>query len=378
MALAYTPGLKVKALTTVKVTRRLPIPGDVLVKEGDKVLFDTIVARTSIPGDVLVENAASIIGIDPMGGEEIEKYLIKKPGQTVEKDEIIAKRVELFGLIKAFYKSPVKGSVEYFSNATGSVAVRTAPLPVEINAYVSGTVSQIYPREGVVIEAQASFIQGIFGIGGRTHGQIKVAVSSPTEALEASKISADDKGKILIGGSMVTSDALKKAAEVGAKGVVAGGIAINDLRNFMGFDIGVAITGEEDVGLTMIITEGFGKMNMASRTFELLKSMNGKEAAINGETQIRAGVLRPEIIIPLAEPPKQGEQEEEAFKKGMTSGMRVRLIRDPYFGALGAITGLPVELERIETESDVRIMEVTLDDGRKVTVPRANVEIIEE
>jgi len=32
----------------------------------------------------------------------------------------------------------------------------------------------------------------------------------------------------------------------------------------------------------------------------------------------------------------------------------------------------------VETESDVRVVEIELEDGRRVVVPRANVEIIEE
>jgi hypothetical protein len=38
---------------------------------------------------------------------------------------------------------------------------------------------------------------------------------------------------------------------------------------------------------------------MAQRTFELLKSLTGKKTSINGATQIRAGVMRPELIVPV-------------------------------------------------------------------------------
>ena len=69
-------------------------------------------------------------------------------------------------------------------------------------------------------------------------------------------------------------------------------------RNFFGYDLGVAITGSEEIGITLVITEGFGKIPMAQRTFELLKSRTGAKTSINGATQIRAGVVRPEIIIP--------------------------------------------------------------------------------
>ena len=39
---------------------------------------------------------------------------------------------------------------------------------------------------------------------------------------------------------------------------------------------------------------------------------------------------------------------------------------------------LPVELQQLESESMVRVVNIELEDGRVVTVPRANVEIIEE
>jgi len=62
----------------------------------------------------------------------------------------------------------------------------------------------------------------------------------------------------------------------------------------------------------------------------------------------------------------------------MVLGTPVRIIRMPYFGAIGKVISLPVELRQVDSESYVRVLEVKLDDDRVVTVPRANVEIIEE
>lgn len=56
--------------------------------------------------------------------------------------------------------------------------------------------------------------------------------------------------------------------------------------------------------------------------------------------------------------------------------MLVRIIRQPRFGVMGKISALPVELQEIRTESAVRVLEVALEAGRKVIVPRVNVEII--
>ncbi|HOJ85802.1 MAG TPA: hypothetical protein PLN68_02640 [Elusimicrobiales bacterium] len=62
----------------------------------------------------------------------------------------------------------------------------------------------------------------------------------------------------------------------------------------------------------------------------------------------------------------------------MEIGDKVRIIREPYFGLIGKVSKLPPEPTIIPTESHVRVLEVELDGGEKVMVPRANVEILEE
>ena len=371
-AYAYTPGMKVKRAVVVRKTRRLPILGEVLVKKGDELGFDTIVAKTDIPGEPNVVRIDEILGVL---SEDVPVYMVKKVGDKVEKDEIIAKSSSMFGLIKKNAASPFAGIIESVSDSSGQVVIRAPPIPVELKAYVRGTVAEVIPKEGVIIETNAAFIQGICGISGERHGKIRVAIGTPEDVLTAETISPDDKGKILIGGSLVTYDAIEKALQVGAIGVVAGGIEGNCLSKFIGYEMGVAITGEEEVGLTLIITEGFGKMRMSSRTFSLLKEFDGHEAAINGTTQIRAGVLRPEIIIPHKLVLSKSEKE---LSRGMVPGTPVRIIGDPYFGKIGTVSSLPVQLKKVETGSDVRVVDVKLEDGEIVTVPRANVEIIEE
>jgi transcription antitermination factor NusG len=85
--------------------------------------------------------------------------------------------------------------------------------------------------------------------------------------------------------------------------------------------------------------------------------------------------MRPEVIVPLKG--KKVEQEKME-SKGLEVGSPIRIIREPYFGAIGKVTTLPSELPQIETEARVRVLEVELRDGKRVTLPRANVEMIEE
>lgn len=372
---AYTPGLKRKESYLVSRTRRLPIQGEVLVKEGNLVDQDTVVARTSVPGKPEMVNIAYALGVAP---EEIERHMVKKTGETVKKGEALAYYASFFGLSKRNCPSPVTGTLEHISEVTGQAVVRELPLPVEIKAYIPGRIVKILPREGAVVQTPAAFIQGIFGVGGETQGELMMASDTPEQIIDADQISENCYGKVLVGGASMTAEALRKAVKVGVKGVVLGGIKDKDLTDFLGYEIGVAITGREEIGITLILTEAFGQMKMLKRTFDLLKKFNGKMACLNGATQIRAGVMRPEIIIPRNDITLKGDEDELFVGEGLIPGTQVRLIREPYFGAIGRVVDLPVELRKMESESDVRVLQAELEDGRRVIVPRANVEIIEE
>ena len=114
---------------------------------------------------------------------------------------------------------------------------------------------------------------------------------------------------------------------------------------------------------------------MARKTFDLLESLQGRNGSINGATQIRAGVIRPEIIVPHRN--GTSTADDEATGGGERKiGSRIRVIREPYFGRLGAVTALPPELVKIETGALVRTLQAKLDDGRAAVVPRANVELV--
>jgi biotin carboxyl carrier protein len=374
VATAYTPGLKVLSETVIRKDRLLPLDGEVLVKKSDTVKATDIVAETFLPGNVVTVNIANKLGVSP---EDVPGAMKVAIGDKVTKGQIIAEMKSFFGLLSNKCDSPTDGTVENISNVTGQVILREAPMPVQVTSYIDGVVSEVYPRKGIQVETTATFVQGIFGIGREAHGELVLRAEGPDTVLEAAAIKPEDKGKILLGGSLVTAGALKKAMQVGVVGIVVGGFYDKDLRDFLGYDLGVAITGHEE-GITLIVTEGFGKMRMADATFELLKSRCGMTASINGATQIRAGVIRPEIIIPLSgvKTNRDVDKEKES-SPGLAVGSRIRAIREPYFGKLGEVVGLPPELRELETEAMVRVLEAKFDDGTMAVIPRANVELIE-
>ena len=372
MGTAYTPGLTISRNVRIRKTRRLPLKGETLVAVGDIVTPETVVARAELPGPMQTVRVAETLGLEP---SEVLAILRVKVGDRIERGQVLAESRSLFGLIHTECRAPISGTVELISERSGHVGIRQFPTPVEVTAYISGVVAEVIPSEGVIVETNGAFIQGIFGVGGERTGEILIAESDPEKPLIVSEIQADLSGKILVGGSSVDAENLARAAEGGAVGVVVGGIIDTELIEFVGHDIGVAITGQEDIPLTLILTEGFGQIMMARRTYGLLTELAGKKASINGATQIRAGVIRPEVVVPL---------ESQIMANGKTAGQtleigsQIRIIREPYFGALGKVVALPTNPTTISSGSVTRVLETELEDGRRVSVPRANVEIIQD
>ena len=375
MAHAYTPGLRVTRQATVRKRRQLPLKGEVLADKGDSVRRDQAVARTELPGNVTTLNLVNRLGVTPA---ELPAYMLKKEGDPVEAGEPIAETRPFIRWFKTTIESPVAGTVENISPVTGQVMLREPPRPVQVQAYIDGVVVKVLPGEGVEIETTGAFIQGIFGVGGECWGTLRALPEGADRPLQAEQIDDACEGKIVVCGGLITFGAIRRAQQVGAVGIIGGGIRDQDLRSLLGYDLGVAITGTEEIGLTVIVTEGFGEIRMAQKTFDILRGHSGGEASISGATQIRAGVMRPEIIIPDPDATQGGAAESSEKQGGLDLGAQLRAIRAPYFGRIGKVTALPVELREVDSGARVRVLEVEFEDGARAVIPRANVELIEE
>ncbi len=376
---AYTPGLKIVKNTKIERERILPIPGEILVQKGDSVIFNQNIARTQIPSGVVGTPLSMKLGINP---SDLLKVMLKQKGDPINKGELLAISKTFFGLIKNEYRSNITGTIELISDVSGHVFIRLPMQSLFIDAYISGKVNRIIPNLGAVIETQGAIVQGIFGIGGERQGEL-VIISGRDDVVTEDYIDNGLAGKIAIGGSLLTLKAMEKSMLCGLKGLVVGGVEKMDFDVIAGNEIGVAITGKEKIDTTFIVTEGCSKMRMAEQTYNILKSLEGEIASINGTTQIRAGVIRPEIIVPKRYEELQNidvdiKTMEEPISGFMSIGSDVRIIRSPYFGEIGKVVELPIETMTLESESQVRVVNIELENGEIVTVPRANVELMEK
>ena len=278
-------------------TRRIPTSGILNVAIGENVQPDTLIAKGTVPSQDIHElKLYRSLNIDP---ESVKNHLTKHIGDTVKKDEVVAIARSFFGRQTRMARAPIDGVVEGFSSTTGRMMIKGHPVPVEVYAHIPGTVTEILDEEGAVVETEGYLMNGLFGVGGETHGELKVAVETGDTPLTSAEIKPDYRDKILIGGSIVTLDALREAVKQGVRGIIVGGVDQKDLTYFLGYEIGVGVTGGEEVGLTLILLEGFGVNPVSEMIFNTYKTHEGKLACIDGTTHIRSRFQRPEVIIPL-------------------------------------------------------------------------------
>lgn len=366
-----TPGLTVSEDLRVRKVRELPVAGEITAAVGAKVAGSDIVGRASLPGDLAIVRVPEQLGIT---ADEALAALKIAEGQPVSRDQLLAEHSGLFGLFRSRCTAPEAGMIEFIARRTGHIGIRLPPRQVVLEAYLTGSVVDVQPGKALTIETRAALVQGIIGVGGERRGQLKMLGVEADTQLRPEHIPEECSECVLVGGCSPSAAALATASARGAKALVTGSIDDRALAAYLGYDLGIALTGDEQLSMTLIITEGFGHIPFSRRPLDLLRSLEGRGAAVNGATQVRAGAVRPEIIVAHTAP--QTAAPVRSVDGELTVGSRVRLIRVPYFGLFATVTELPHSPERLPTGSLARVLRVRLDDGATATVPRANIELI--
>jgi hypothetical protein len=245
----------------------------------------------------------------------------------------------------------------------GRVLLEVEPELIEVRAFLKGTVTAVTPGQGVVIEAAGAVVQGTWGCGGEAFGVLRVVADRPDEPLKARVIDVACHGAIVIGGAWIDAAALQQAMQLQVRGLIAGSMD-GELR-----------AQAEAAPFPIILTEGFGCVPMAELVFQLLRGQTGREASISADTRTRFGVTRPEVLIPLptesrpSPPPPPGAP--------LTAGARVRVVRPPYFGAVGVVAAVPEKSQRLDSGARVYGAEVDLGGNTgTVFVPYVNLELL--
>lgn len=369
MGQALTPQLTVSACQLLRRRRELPIGGEILVAPGAVVTPDQIVARAFLDGELHLVRVAEQLGVT---APEALAAMRIAGGSSVKSGDLLAELRSVWGLFRSTVQSPLTGTVDFVTASTGHVGIRAPKRELQLRAYLGGVVAEVESDRAVVIEAHATIVQGIFGVGGERIGVVRGLPVAPHEQVSEAHIPEQGlQGAILYGGCSPTLAALQKAACAGAVGFMTASLDDDTLRGYVGYDIGVAVTGDEAVPMSVVVTEGFGRLALSDRVLEVVRPLEGKQAAINGATQVRAGAQRPELLAVATGTLAQPSETSMSLQPGCT----VRLIRVPYFGEYAQVEELPPMPQQIATGAYARVVQVRLRSGERVLVPRANVEL---
>ncbi len=362
-----------------RIERRLPYPGEILVRQGSRVEPEDMIGRALVPATPQIINVARALGIPP---GEVYRAMRREVANKVEAGQILARTG---GFLGRSCLAPVSGMIVDIDSETGYVTIAPDPVEYALQANVRGVVMEILGYEGVIIETPAAQAYGAFGIGDERSGVLRLLALNPEEIVNPEKIDAKSAYAIIICGAAITAAALRRAVKEQVRGVIVGGIEEHELRDFLGWtdDFKWAL-GENtwqwpdprhtpDPKLTLVITEGFGIRPMARSLFDLLSAQDRQEALIEGHTQLRRPLRRPRIVVPLT---RSSSATVEPPRPQLRPGASVRLLTADHLGETATVRSLPNLPRRVASGVQTLAVEVVRADGGTLWLPRTCVEVL--
>lgn len=346
----------------IVITRRLPVPGEVLVQRGQHVAPLQVIARAEVPQRHVVINIAAKLGVSDF---EMSDILQKQVGDPVVVNEVIAVKDSKLPFGRLMVKAPVAGYISAIQQTW--VLIETQPTTIKLNAFIHGVVTKIIPGYGAIIETGGALIIGSCGFGGETFGPLKRLVNDPLSTISPDDINESHKNSVLLVGRAITLAVLRRAHQMGVRGLIAGS-----------FD---ASLRRVKTRVVVTATEGFGDIPISPYTFGLLATLTGKEVSIRGTTpELTVGSLPEETPLIVTSTAKSSRLERygDSFPENsdLEIGSRVRIIHGYLMGANGIVDSIPAEPQQIDTGQVVPGGIVKIDNTRHY-IPWANLELIQ-
>ncbi|HMD87712.1 MAG TPA: hypothetical protein VKF38_00990 [Anaerolineaceae bacterium] len=347
------PVTHILPLTNIRRARRLPVPGRVLVKVGQKVNTTDIIADAPSNGQHYIVDVRRVLGIPR--NEKVDQLIQRKPGERIQKGDVIA---ETSGMFSRVVRSQADGSVLMVGG--GLVLIETQNPPFVLKAGFSGVVSEVLPERGVILETQGVLIQGAWGNNRVDQGVLLSLAHTPGEEFVRTQLDVSMRGAVVLAGYCFQADALQAAAELPLRGLILGSMSADliSLVNKLNFPV--------------ISLAGFGHMPIDSDVYKILTTNEKRDTSLNAAVWNPQTGDRPEVIIPL---PSVGNvaPETDIFKPGQT----VRIQGAPYNEFIGVLVQIKPGLSGLANGVRTPAALVQLENEEQVTIPLANLEVLE-
>jgi hypothetical protein len=367
---------------TFVLDRMLDSAGEVIVRVGDQITPETIVARSVSPERPTVLFIASELGVP---NNTVTRYLTKKVGSKFEQGETIARTRR--GLRNVTVPAPASGTLTSIDESNGTVVFSLSSGQNQLRALVSGEVERVVPERGATIRSTGSRLFGILGFGGEAIGPIVIGPDRGDREVTPDQVKDAWRGSIVVCGMTVSVPTLNKLKQVGVSGIVVGSLAEADVRRFLsnsgsGVEVGPAtFWGNQhpdapfaamaaSAPFVIVATEGFGRIPMADQVFNFLRDNDGKTASIQAETSVGQQLRRPEIYIAGSGSHSNGRASDE-----LAPGRPVRLVGGRSLGTIGTCQS-PAYLRVTDAGVVTNVADIALPSGEVRVVAAANIEVL--
>ena len=337
----------------IRRTRKLPIPGQVLVNQGEKVSPEVVIAQAELPGGIVFLDLAKGLSL-PV--EDVRACLTRKIGEHVQVDDVVA---SCEGAFPRVVRSPVQGQLVECQN--GKVVMTTVEIQRKIKAGMSGVVEKIIPELGAVILTWGCLIQGIWGNSRMGTGVLKIFESSPDRPLQLSDLEQMKRGQVIMTNLCPPGDVLEEMISKGISGVI------------VNFSPPAMIPSLVKAPVPTIVLQGFAVESQDGLTDEMLKANEGKIVTVDAHESDAFDGMCPEVIIPS----EKGNFIEDAPLKGRLSvGQEVRIFSGSATGQTGIVSEISEGPLSFASGLSEFAGKVFLETDEEVLVPCKNLMIL--
>lgn len=348
----YTTYTQITPPIHLSRSRTLPVNGTVMVRLGQKVSSDDVIAEATVATHHEMVDVIRLLGLS--GTKAAEELIKRKTGEVLSENDIIA---ETGGMFSRIVRTPAPGKILSIRN--GQVLIETETRKIELLARYSGIISEVIADRGAVIETSGSLIQGAWGNGKFAEGQLLLRAENAETILTSAALDITARGAILASGSLLDAKFFDLAATLPINGLILGSMPVSLVEK--------ALT----LPYPVLLIDGFGKNGTNHAAFKYLSLYNNHEITVNAEFDSETLGIKPEALISASV-----ENESMRDQKRVTAGQMVRIHTAPYLGQVGTIEKILPGLTLLPNGLRVNAVTVMMENKERKTIPVDNLDTI--
>lgn len=347
----YRPARSAMVLARVRISRRLAHGGKVLVKAGTRVGPHTPIATRVRRQRLAILSIGLHLHVPP---QESLRFLRVRPGDTVDKGDILAEKP---GLFRRRLTAPFPARVLYIGH--DRIVLQQILEEETLVAGVSGDVEEVLPRYGAVLTATGAFLEGLWGNGKIDAGLAYHSPAFPRGALESTQVVLEHRGTLLLAQTVASPDVFSRGEEVGIKGLV------------LAFLEPEWVDAAKRAPYPVLVVEGFTEQPFSPPVLQVLHLLHQRDAILCAEPPKRATGQRPWLFSP-----QEAYEALHSVRSGapLEPNTMVRILRGPHRGKLAHVLELKPEPEMLPSGTQSYVVKLRFDE-QTLVVPITNVEI---